>query len=486
MASRSLTTELTAAAKHGWLGTETLETRFGDFAFANSYPAGETAKHLRQALIFNRAVEAYLVQMHGVSWYRVWKGIADAGAGTPNQVVVWEDLMDGATLLLTGNCETVYGLCAIDLKRDGPVVIEAPAMLLGGVSDLWQRELIGIGPTGRDKGEGGRFVLLPPDHDGAPPEGYMAAKSPTYAAVFGVRGFQSEGATTAAVALMRTTKVYPLSQASHPPPTTIVNGSRREIDTIFADNAEYFADLAWMIAREPHDAIPSHERFQLAAIGIERGKPFAPDATRQALLADAARFASAVARANSFASDDPARLVYTDRAWEWAFIGGSASWDSQGYVNTDRRSSFAYIAIGMSPAMVEQHVGTGSQYLWTPRDASGAFLDGGKRYRLHIPPDIPVKSFWSVVAYDADSRSILRNSQPFPSVSTYTHPTANADGSIDIDFGFEAPPRSGRASKNWIQTTPGKGWFALFRFYGPLEPFFKQSWKPDDIVELEP
>ena len=143
---------------------------------------------------------------------------------------------------------------------------------------------------------------------------------------------------------------------------------------------------------------------------------------RKALLDDAARFGSAIARTNSFDSDDPARLVYPDRAWEWAFIGGSASWDSQGYVNTDRRSSFAYIAIGMSPAMVEKHVGTGSQYLWTPRDGSGAFLDGGKRYRLHIPPNIPVKNFWSVVAYDADSRSILRSSQPFPSVSTYTGP----------------------------------------------------------------
>jgi hypothetical protein len=100
-------------------------------------------------------LEAYLVQMHGVAWYRVWKGVAEAGTRTPNQVVLWEDLMDGATLLLTGNCETVYGLCAIDLKRDGPVVIEAPAMLLGGIFDLWQREIMGIGPTGADKGKGG-------------------------------------------------------------------------------------------------------------------------------------------------------------------------------------------------------------------------------------------------------------------------------------------------------------------------------------------
>ncbi len=134
--------------------------------------------------------------------------------------------------------------------------------------------------------------------------------------------------------------------------------------------------------------------------------------------------------------------------------------------------------------MVEKHVGTGSQYLWTPRDASGAFLDGSKRYRLHVPPNIPAKNFWSVVAYDADSRSILRSGQSFPSVSTYTKPAANADGSIDIDFGPESPSGSGSA-KNWIQTMPGKGWFVLFRFYGPLEPFFDQSWKPDDIVEVK-
>ena len=169
------------AAAHGWIGTETVKTRLGNFEFKNSYPSGDATRALRDALVFNRAVEAYLVQMHGVSWYRVWKGVAEAGSGAPNQVVLWENLMDAATLLLTGNCETVYGLCAIDLKRDGPVVIEAPAMLLGGISDLWQREIMGIGPTGADKGKGGKFLLLPPDHTGKVPDGFMTAKSQTYA-----------------------------------------------------------------------------------------------------------------------------------------------------------------------------------------------------------------------------------------------------------------------------------------------------------------
>ena len=414
-----MTTPATALTTTGGSAPRRSGHRLGDFAFKNSYPTGDTAARLRDALVFNRAVEAFLVQMHGVSWYRVWKGIANAGAKTPNQIVLWEDLMDGATLLLTGNCETVYGLCAIDLKRDGPVVIEAPATLLGGISDLWQREIMGIGPTGHDWGKGGKFLILPPDQATAVPDGYMTAKSQTYGVVFGVRGFQAAGGTSHAVELMKTTRIYPLSHAAKPPATVFVNGSHKEIDTVFSDNGQYFADLAWLIEREPQVAIPSHERFQLAAIGIEKGKPFAPDAARTALLDSAARFAAAIARTNSFASNDPARLVYPDRAWEWAFIGGSASWNSQGYVNTDRRASFAYIAIGMSPAMVERHVGAGSQYLWTPRDKSGAFLDGARRYRLHIPPNIPAKNFWSIVAYDADSRSILRNSQPFPSVSCY-------------------------------------------------------------------
>lgn len=484
MATKSSTNTSKAAADHGWFGTETVKTRDGDLEFKGSYPSRETTARLRETLVFNRAVEAYLVQMHGVSWYRVWKGIRDAGAKAPNQVVLWEDLMDGATLLLTGNTETVYGLCAVDLKRDGPVVIEAPANLLGGLSDLWQLEIAGIGPTGMDKGKGGKFLILPPDHDGAVPDGYMAAKSKTYSVVFGVRGFQTAGGTAPAVALMKTTRIYPLSQAASPPANVFFNGSRQEVDTIFSDSGQYFADLAWMIEREPADRIPSHERFQLAAIGIEKGKPFAPDGARKALLDEAARLGAAIARANSFDSNDPARLVYPDRAWEWAFIGGSADWDSQGYVNTDRRASFAYIAIGMSPAMVEKHVGTGSQYLWTPRDGSGAFLDGGKRYRLHIPANIPVKNFWSVVAYDADSRSILRSGQPFPSVSSYTAPAANADGSVDIEFGPQAPPGGASPNKNWIQTIPGRGWFMLFRFYGPLDAFFDKSWRPDDIVEI--
>ena len=480
MPRRSTNLKAAPAENHGWLETETLATRLGKFQFENSYPDEDSAERLRDTLVLNRAVEAYLNHMPPVSWLHVWKGTAEAGAQKPNQVVIWESLMDSTSLLLTGNTETVYGMASLDLKRDGPVVVEVPPSMLGGIIDLWQSSVSDIGITGVDKGNGGKFLVLPPTHVPPTPSGYIAVKCRTFCATVGVRGFQSEGRTEGAVNLIKTMKIYPLSQVHNPPPTAFFNASHQHVDTLFCDDVRFFDDLAWIADHEPADVFSSHEHFQLAAIGIEKGKPFRPDPKRRRLLDEAARLGSAIARTNSFASTDEERLVYPDRKWEWIFIGGNASWDSQGYVNTDRRAAFAYFAIGMSPAMVEKHVGAGSQYLWTPRDGDGEFLDGGKNYRLHIPANIPVRNFWSVVAYDADSRSVLRNDQKFPSVSTYSHPQSNPDGSIDIFFGPTAPARKDR---NWIQTMPGKGWFTLFRFYGPMPAFFDKSWKPGDIVE---
>jgi hypothetical protein len=114
------------------------------------------------------------------------------------------------------------------------------------------------------------------------------------------------------------------------------------------------------------------------------------------------------------------------------------------------------------------------------RDADGEFLMGEHDYRLHLPANIPAKDFWSVTAYHPDTRSLLQNGQDKPSVSLYDEPEFNDDGSIDIRFGPE-PPAAGE--RNWIRTIPGEGWSIFIRFYGPLEPFFDHSWKPDDIVK---
>ncbi|SAL80391.1 hypothetical protein AWB68_05846 [Caballeronia choica] len=466
---------------HGWLNNETLKTRSGNFEFRNGYPVGDTAERLLELRKFNRAVEVYLTQMMPVSEIALREGMRAFGSIKPTQVVIWENLMDAQTTLLTGNTETVYAIGQLDLKTDGPTVIEAPPHMLGFIQDGLQRYVADVGPLGADKGKGGKFLVLPPSFSGNVPEGYFVARSPTYSLTFAVRGFQVEGKTDQAVALMKQIRIYPLADASSPPPMEFMNGSRRNIDTVLPDNLHYYELLAMLVDEEPLESFGPLERFQMQAIGIEKGKPFDPDEKTKALLSDAARLGGAMARANAFASAEPGVFYYPDRKWQHVPDGMTYTFTREGAPQIDARDNIYYMAAGNSPAMMEKNVGKGSQYLWTYRDADGNFLDGSKNYSLHVLPGIPANNFWSVVVYDPLSRSELQNGQPFPSVSTFTRPSVNADGSIDIVFGPDQP----KGKANWIKTVPGKGWFPMFRFYGPASPFFDRTWKLDDIVGVK-
>ena len=392
--------------------------------------------------------------------------------------MIWEDLMDARTVLLTANTETVYGMAHLDLKTDGPTVVEAPPHMLGFLQDGLQRYVADIGPLGADKGNGGKFLILPPGYQGSVPDGYFVARSPTYSVTFAVRGFQADGKTDQAVGLMKQIRIYPLDKAAAPPAMQFMNGSRKDIDTLFPDNLRFFELLAMLVEEEPLDSFTPFERFQMQAIGIEKGKPFSPDDKAKALLSEAARLGGAIARANTYASSSPGVFYYPDRKWQHVPDGMTYTFTRDGAPQIDARNNVYYMAAGNSPSMMDKNVGQGSQYLWTYRDGDGNFLDGAKTYRLHILPKIPANNFWSVVVYDALSRSELQNGQPLPSVSSYTKPVVNADGSIDIAFGPEEPKEKG----NWIRTVPGKGWFPIFRFYGPAEAYFDKTWKLEDIV----
>jgi hypothetical protein len=178
MLTTSLSVNAQEAEPHGWLGTETLKTRFGNFEFKDGYPVGDTAERLRELQTLNRAVEVYLTQMMPVSEIAVREGLRAFGAKKPTQVIIWENLMDARTVLLTANAETVYAISHLDLKADGPTVVEAPPHMLGFLQDGLQRYLADIGPLGPDKGRGGKFLVLPPGFAGSVPEGYFVAWSP--------------------------------------------------------------------------------------------------------------------------------------------------------------------------------------------------------------------------------------------------------------------------------------------------------------------
>ncbi|HVT89167.1 MAG TPA: DUF1254 domain-containing protein [Tepidisphaeraceae bacterium] len=466
---------------HGWLGTETIRTRFGDFDFKGGYPTPQSAEALLDQLKFNRAVEVYLTQLPAVSIIESRRGFANFGAKTSNQVIIFEQLLDAQTLLLTANTETVYGVGCLNLKTDGPTVIEAPPKMLGIAMDMRQRYLVDIGMAGPDKGEGGRYLFLPPEYSGDVPTGYFVVKSPTYTVQYGVRGFLKDGKTDEAVGLMKQIKIYSLAKKDNPPKMEFLNGSGKEVDTIHSDNFSFYEQLAQLVNEEPADLFTPLERFYMQAIGIEHGKLFKPDEKTKNLLSDAARYGAATARANSFASDDRGTYYYDDKQWQ--YVGDVPyTWMANGILQVDRRAYAYYMAVGSSPAMMAKNVGVGSYYLWTYKDAKGQFLQGENTYKLHIPTNVPAGLFWSVVVYDALSRSELRNGEPFPSLSTYTDPKKNAEGSVDVFFGPSVPVGH---EKNWVKTVPGHGFFPMIRFYSPKKELFDKTWKLPDMEEVK-
>ena len=196
----------------------------------------------------------------------------------------------------------------------------------------------------------------------------------------------------------------------------------------------------------------------------------------------AAKTGLGMARAIAYQSREPEARVYPDRNWEYAIVGGSHEFLKNGARNLDARTLWHFTAICVTPAMVNKIVGAGSQYLGAYVDKDGDYLDGGQTYQLHLPPNIPINNFWSVIAYDNQTRSFLQTDQTWPSVTSKDKDFhVNEDGSVDVYFAPERP----KDARNFIRTIPGKGWNAIFRLYGPLEPWFDKSWRLGEIEPVE-
>jgi len=411
-----------------------------------------------------------------------------AGEGC-NTVLIFDQLMDSNSLFLTGNTDTVYVSAFLDLKKDGPTVIEIPPGTgPGTINDAFFRFVVDTGPPGPDKGKGGKYLILPPDHvhlQGEVPGDYFVVSSPTWTNWFIARGFLKDGKPDFSSNLFREgLKIYPLAKAANPPPMVFVNGSGKAFNTIHSTDFRFYEELHAVIEREPIEMIEPQLRGTFASIGIQKGKPFAPDAQMKKILSRAAEVANATARSMLWHERDASAFKYEGSYWKRGFVGGSYEYlkdDGMGGRNLDARSQFFYFATVNTPAIVWKLIGKGSQYAWGYLDKSGDYLDGGKSYKLNLPKDPPAKKFISIVVYDPQTRSQLQTGQPFPSKNNVRDKDTlafNEDGSFDLYFGPKAPP--GKES-NWIQTVPGKGWFCLLRLYSPTEPWFEKTWRPGEI-----
>jgi len=313
-----------------------------------------------------------------------------------------------------------------------------------------------------------------------PADGYHVAKPLTNRLILFYRAFVEKGDIAAAVARVKEhAKLYPLSAVANPPETTFVNTSGVKFNTISSNTFRFYEELNAMVQNEPADFVDPDTVGLFASIGIVKGQPFTPDERMKSILTDAVAVANGIARANLFASRDKRTQIYPDRHWLTPFVGGSYQFLDGAERLLDARAMFFYYATGITPAMTEAKPGTGSAYAGIFRDAKGEYLDGGKTYKIVLPGPIPAKNFWAFTVYDNQTRSLLETDQKSAGVdSTAPGLKTGADGSATVWFGPKAPEGH---DANWVQTVPGKGYNVLLRLYGPLEPWFNQSWKPGDL-----
>lgn len=470
-----MTTEIPAAITM----PDVVETqRLGTLRFADGFPDTATVTKVFDNLDFQRAVQAYLQGIPAVQLVGMRTGLLQWGP-VNQTVLIWEQLMDPHTLFGEANANTVYWAIWAD-TRDGPVVLEIPPQVLGFINDVWSRWVVDLGITGPDQGQGGKYLLLPPGYSGPVPEGYFVARPPTFNLLVAMRTFLVDGDPRPGIERGKAhLRIYPLAQADNPPQPRFVNVSEKPCNFIGPSDYTAFEALNQVIQDEPVEATDPNTRGLLASIGIKKGQPFAPDARLRTILEEAAKVGHATARAITYRYRDPSAYSYPHSAWRSLFLGGGYRFEQDGVRLWDAYISLYFGGIGVSPAEDVKMVGKGSQYVLAFVDAQGAPLDGGKTYRLHLPPNIPAKDFWSVILYDTQTRSMLQTDQRLPMVSSQTQGLAvNADTSVDVYFGPEPP--AGK-EHNWAQTIPGKGWYAALRLYGPLEPWFDQTWRPGEI-----
>ena len=479
-AQYKMTTEVPA----GIAMPDQVKTRLGTLKFFDGFPDDASVEKLYDNLDFQRALQAYLLGLAPVSQVANRKGILEVGPANTT-VPIFEQIMDARSLFLTPNNNTPYTWFWLDLSK-GPLVLEIPPKVLGLIDDMWYHFVTDLGFMGPDKGEGGKFLLLPPGYQGEVPEGYHVVRPATFKIWIAWRTFLKDGDPKPGVdSVKQLTKIYPLGQADNPPQLNFVNVSGRDFNSVAPADYPFWDYLNQVVQEEPTDSVDPITLGLWASVGIQKGKPFNPDARMKKILAEAALVGDATARAVSYRPRDTSAYFYPDTQSTWVnpMNASGYTFEDKGVRLLDMYTFFFFYATGITPAMDSKVVGQGSQYMGAFVDAKGEQLDGSKNYQLHLPPNIPVANFWSVILYDNQTRSMLQTDQHWPAVSSQTQGLQiNPDSSVDIYFGPKPP--AGKES-NWVQTIPGKGWNTLLRLYGPLQPWFDKTWRPGEIEPVK-
>jgi len=445
--------------------------------------AQNSADDLNRRMTERRAIEAAIWGMPAVNADLMRQEMLTKTPGKVNQFIYWGRPLDWKNQTLTPNPDTLYFMAFFDTKDAGPMVFEIPpgdehGSLNGNIVTVWQTSLEDVGLLGIDQGAGGKFVILPPGYKGAIPDGYSILPSDTYTGYALMRSnlkSRSDADVAASIAYARRVKFYPLSAAANPPETVFTDVKDINFDSTIRYDAGFYQSLDRVVQSEPWIDRDRAMIDQLRSIGIEKGKPFNPDKKTQTALT------SAIAETRALLEqryDAGFPVFYPDTHWTMPALPEAVEGQSSTYANHDKYAidargvayTYAYIAI--------KRLGAGQFYLITIRDKDGQAYDGGKTYRLRVPPNVPVAQYWSVTAYDRQTHALIKNMPRASRASNAADLQKNPDGSVDIYFGPAAP--AGKET-NWVPTDPTRKFELMARFYAPKKEFFEKKWILPDV-----
>jgi hypothetical protein len=470
---------LTAVA--GLPTTGSIDTPIGKLEISNGYPTEVTTKKLFDEMDFQRAVQAYLWALPMIGSAQWQNEQHDKFGAGDLDYVDYLDFQDKLGLL-TANATTPYSISFVNLAKTGPLVVEIPAgAIAGGILDVWQRPITDTGALGPEKSQGGKFLILGPNDPELKPEGYYVFCSPTNNIWSGQRGLDPDKAKAAA--LLGQIRNYPYAERDTPKNVSKhIRPEGRKWAGQQPGGLHYWEVVARVINEEPPLERDRITLATLVPLGIEKGKPFNPDARQKAILEQASNVGELMARANGYAKRFPGSTIWPGKHWEYSLYLKETDQEVPTHTQLDERASWFYEAVGVTVGMMGRTVGAGQVYLESSKDAFGKWLEGDKSYTLHVPKDAPVAQFWSFTVYDNETRCFV-DTGSYPDRSSRDDIVVNADGSADLYFG--PTPPTGKPEHNWIKTIPNRGWFTYFRLYGPTQPYFDKTWQLPDIAEVK-
>jgi hypothetical protein len=441
---------------------------------------------LVERMAHRRAVEVVIWGMPAVNTDLMFQAMARAVVGDWNQIVYWSRLVDWKNQTLTPNPDAIYIMPFFNTAQTGPMVLDIPAAgegsITGSIMDCWQTPLEDVGPAGVDKGRGGKYLVLPPGYSGPVPDGHIPLPSQTYQGYALLRSILTSGSDAdfaKALDYGRRIRLYPLSARESPPTTTYLDAAGILFDATIPYDVRFFESLARIVESQPWLERDRAMIDPLRTLGIEKGRVFAPDARTREIMTDAAQEARQWLDLQYEASLSPP--FYAGGHWALPAAPGlmdgmqSSFADSNHYPIDGRGTTYSMAFF------CPKRFATGAYYLMATKDKDGRPLDGGSAYRLTVPPNVPVRQYWSATAYDRATHGLIRDVARASRSSQSSGLQVKADRSVDIYFGPAARPSQ---ESNWVPTNRQGEFEVLFRFYGPDKSLFEKAWRLPDVERI--